>query len=130
MGKHRTPSKILELRGSFQHDPQRRRPAEPVPVGELGQAPRYLTPAQRRVWRELAEIVPPGVLGNSDRWIVEIAARLMAKMREAGELGPGQLAQLVGCLARLGMTPADRSRIGAKTKAPENPFSQNGRRQA
>lgn len=128
MGKHRTPTNILELRGSFQHDPQRRRPDEPIPAGDLGQAPRHLTAAQRRVWRELAEIVPPGVLGDSDRWIVEIAARLMAKLRDAGELGPGQLAQLVGCLARLGMTPADRSRIGTKPKSPENPFTRNGRR--
>src|SRR5215217_1755597 len=59
----------------------------------------------------------PGVLTRSDIVTVEIAARLWAEMRQslpgAGAIGHARLGRLMVCLASMGMTPADRSRVAA-----------------
>jgi len=112
MGRPRTPSAILELRGSYRKNPQRRRHPEPQPSGPLGKPPRLLAREERRAWRDIERITPPGVLTVADRWLVEIAARLMAKMRGPKGLRPGERTQLIQCLSKMGLTPADRSKVG------------------
>jgi hypothetical protein len=123
MGRPRKPSKLLELTGAYKKDPKRRR-AEPVAAGVLGEAPGYFSGGLREIWQELEAAAPAGVLTNADRWLVELACALMFKLRTDG-LTPGvgmtgaELSQLVACLARMGMTPADRSRVGVGNKKAE-----------
>jgi hypothetical protein len=116
MSRHRTPTSILERNGAFDHDPQRRadREDEPIPAGPLGDPPETFTPEQAHVWDELAGQAPDGVLTSADRILVEIACRLIARLRANEPLKAAETNQIISCLARMGLTPADRSRISAK----------------
>lgn len=106
------PTNLLVLSGSVAHDPKRyaNRTTEPKPTGVLGPAPKHFDAAHKLIWKEVIKSVPPGVLTNSDRIVVELTCRLTYKMR-FGELTSSNAAQLVSCLSRLAMTPADRSRV-------------------
>jgi hypothetical protein len=129
MARPRTPTEVLSLKGAFKKHPERKdaRKGEPRPSGELGDPPAFLSPQQAEIWLELANICPPRVLTNADRWTVEIAVRLMAKVRDES-ITNGQLAQLIVCLSRMGMTPSDRSKIGIPENAEEeNPFEEIAR---
>jgi phage terminase small subunit len=123
MGDLRTPTVVLEQRGAFIKNPQRRaeRELEPVPTGKLGPAPKHLPDAAKKTWKELAKILPPGVATNCDRWTVEMAVRLMT--RERGQLQPPLLCsergQLLQCLMQMGMTPVSRSKVHAIPQKPE-----------
>jgi phage terminase small subunit len=123
MARPRTPTKLLEQRGAFKHDPQRkeRRQAEPKPTGALGEPPEYFTDELHGIWCEMETNCPVGVLTNADRWLVELACQLMLKFRTIGLLPKvgmtgAELSQLVICLSRMGMTPADRSRVGVSSE--------------
>lgn len=130
MGRPRKPTAELELTGAFKKNPQRSRPNEPKPSGPLGNPPARLSAGEKKAWFELAEIIPPNVLANSDRWAVEIACRIMARIWEDGIGGKhgvsvGELAQLNQLVGRMGMTPADRSKVGVtKGGEDENEFAQ------
>jgi phage terminase small subunit len=121
---------MLERSGAFDHDPQRReaRENEPVPAGPLGEPPEYLTETQKAIWHELAEQVPAGVLTIADRILVEITVKLIARLRDPNErLKAAETNQIIACLARMGLTPADRSKISAKPKHREQADDTFGR---
>jgi hypothetical protein len=116
----RVPTSLLEIRGAFEHNPERRkdRENEPKPTGSLGPAPRTFKKEEKKIWKELQEIVPPGVLTNADRWTVEIACVLMARQR-AGTITSSDLGKLIALMSRMAMTPADRSRVGVEPAAKD-----------
>lgn len=127
MPRPRTPTPLLEATGALKHDPKRYadRANEPRPTEPLGKAPNHLSPAQKKVWKELAAIAPAGVLTNADRWIVETTVILMTKIR-SGSFTSTDTGQLRQCLASLGLTPADRSRVSVeptKNTEPDDPWS-------
>jgi hypothetical protein len=118
MARPRKPTVELELKGAFKKDPQRRRSREnePKPSGVLGDPPEEFRPEEKSIWLELASIAPPKVLTNTDRWIVEMAVKIMSRLRKEGIGGRygvqvGELAQLKACLSAMGMTPVDRSKV-------------------
>jgi hypothetical protein len=115
MARHRLPTSQLEASGAFDHDPQRRadREYEPVPTGPLGDPPEIFDDRQRDVWHELVALVPSGVLFNADRILVEIVCRLIARMRAGEYLKAAETNQIISCLARMGMTPSDRSKLSS-----------------
>jgi len=127
MPRPRTPTAILEARGAFIAHPERKteRANEPTPIGDLGRSPKYFTKEEKAIWKELSQIIPPRVAANCDRVLVEIACQLMAKLR-ARTILVGEQAQLLGCLSKLGMTPADRSRVHAAPQGKEenDPWAQ------
>ena len=114
MGRNRTPTAILESRGSFINHKDRRdaRAGEPVVTKKLGGPPKIFTDEQRKLWHEFAKIVPAGVATYADRWAVEIVVCAMAKFR-AGTICGAETGQLTSLLSRFGLTPADRSRVVA-----------------
>ena len=114
MGLNRTPTAILEARGSFINHKNRKeaRAGEPVVAKKLGSPPKTLTDEQKKLWREFSKIVPPGVATYADRWAVEIVVSTMAKFR-AGAITGAETGQLTSLLSRFGLTPADRSRVVA-----------------
>jgi hypothetical protein len=132
MARPRTATAILQLKGSYKKHPERKRKNEPIPTGPLGDPPKFLSKGEKAAWLDLASIIPPGVLMNSDRWAVEIAVRIMAKVRDpkggiGGKFGAsvGEVAQMNGLLSRMGMTPADRSKVGVPERGDEkDPFSE------
>ncbi len=121
MPAHRVPTATLARRGAFKKDPQRARARanEPRPNGPIGEPPACLTPSQIKCWKEIIESAPEGVLTRADRFIVELAARLLALWRGRNAPPAWVGTQLRTCLASMGMTPSDRSRVGAGAPAPE-----------
>lgn len=123
MPKPRTPSAVLEARGAFAHNPDRKR--EDFQSGEFDKsAPAYFSPDQVVVWDEIVCLLPPSVLQATDRLAVELTARLVARFRsqDDADVSMAQVAQIRTALASLGMTPADRSRVGAIKPPAVNPF--------
>ena len=127
MGRHRTPSNLLELRGAYIAHPERKRAraAEPVVSEPLGDPPRHLSRLERAAWREIVRITPFGILAVSDRVAVEITAVLLAEMRSNPcGFSAAKLSRLESFLARFGMTPSDRSRIHVPAPQKDNPFDE------
>lgn len=132
MSRPRKPTALLELNGAFRKDPKRgrARASEPIPTGPLGDAPKYFSKRVRDIWNELASLAPAGVLTNADRWLAETTCLLMAKQRRYGiggrdGIATGELSILNQCLIRIGLTPADRSKVSVpKRNDAPNPFSE------
>jgi hypothetical protein len=122
MARHRLPTSVLEASGAFDHDPQRReaRENEPVPSGPLGDPPLGFDDGQRVVWEELACQAAPGVLTIADRILVEMGARLITRLRRGEPLKAAEQNLILSILARMGMTPSDRSRIAAPPPEKEH----------
>jgi hypothetical protein len=111
MARHAQPRALAELKGAVRKDPQRYK-FRPPPSGPLGEPPEHLSEAVHACWLELASMVPSGVLTAADRIALEIASELLAQLRENPKQFPAsKLTNLTSCLARLGITTADRQRI-------------------
>lgn len=144
----RKPSALLELNGAYRKNPARRR-QEPPSAGPLGPPPERMSPEARAYWIELESMAPPGVLQRSDRWAVEVISRLVEKanrvvdpavileLAKSAELTPQETKALVrqqsmssaewsvlnSLMGRIGLSPADRSRLNVATERPTNKFS-------
>ena len=112
---------MLEATGALAHDAKRyaHRASEPKPTDPLGPAPKHFSKGQKAVWKEVATTAPSNVLKNTDRWVVELAAVLMTKIR-SGNYTSSDVGHLRSCLASMGMTPADRSRVSASKPETNN----------
>jgi len=75
MPRPRTPTNLLDPRGAFRKHPERRkhRENEPTDLPDLPAAPEFLTPQQKRAWKDIVEHCPAGVLKQPDAVAVEIA---------------------------------------------------------
>lgn len=118
MARPRKPTVLLELTGSFAKDPQRKRDHEPKPQGPIGDPPVDFDDVLIMLWRDLLRMVPAGVLTISDRWLVELACRTMRAVKEGHALA-AEKNLLLSCLSRMGLTPADRSRIAVPQQKEE-----------
>ncbi len=120
MPRPRKPTAVLELTGAFRKDPQRKRArsAEPVPTGEIGDAPVHFDAQLAAIWYEVISLIPAGVPTAADRIIVELTCSLVHGLRN-GTSERGDKALLRSCLASLGMTPAERSKISVPKKTEE-----------
>jgi phage terminase small subunit len=107
----RTPTAILEARGSFIAKPSRRRPNEPVVTKPIGAAPAYLTKLEKTKWKELVKQAPPGVLKYSDRLIFTVLVTLASKFESRVPMMVMETSQMIAITSKFGMTPADRSKI-------------------
>ncbi len=112
MARHPQPLELARLKGADKKDPQRYRNIVPIPKYPLGKAPRHIRGQARRCWNEIARCAIEGVVTRADGLILEIAANLLAEYRLSPELFPSKkYAPLIGCLARLGLSPADRTKL-------------------
>jgi len=126
MPAQRIPTNILELRGSFKKDPQRRkaRANEPTGIPGLGDAPERLSEAERTAWAEISQTCAAGVLTQSDRLALELAACLLAELWDTKrEFHNARRRLLHSMLASFGMTPSDRSRVSVAKPEAVNPFA-------
>jgi phage terminase small subunit len=107
----RTPTAILDAKGSFIGKPSRRRPNEPIVTEPIGSAPKYLTASEKKVWKELVKQIPPGVLKFSDRLIFTVLVGLAAKLQSRQPMMVMEVNQMISISSKFGMTPADRSKL-------------------
>ena len=77
----------------------------------LGYCPKFLTPAQKAIWRELVKLAPAGLLTVADAFSVELCVRLIEHSRKATTMKASEAAALMTLLGRLGLTPADRAKL-------------------
>jgi hypothetical protein len=122
MGRTRKTTQQHELSGSFDAHPERKaaRALEPKPQGALGTAPKcftveggcsaYTSERLIAIWNEIVSEVPPGVLTISDRKHVELACRLLYRIRK-DQAKSGDYSRLDVLLGKMGMNPADRSKV-------------------
>jgi len=117
MGRPKTPTNILEMRGAFKKNPKRRRPGEPKPTKPLGNPPGRLGPDVKKAWREIDRHCVPGVLTAMDRVTLELLATALARIREnIHKTDPdgkflvtmADLKSALTMLGKFGMSPADR----------------------
>ena len=124
-GRPRTPTAILDARGAFKKDPQRRRDSEPEVREPIGAPPSDLSLAELVWWNEIVNRAPLGVLTQAD-WISVLAcAKLCAEMMaDFSAFSPGKLGRLQSLLGAFGMTPSDRAKLSIpKAKKDVNPFA-------
>ncbi len=128
MGRPRLPTTVLEMRGSFKKDPKRGRAREnePKPTSILGEPPAdFQKPesptavALLAIWRELIAQIPEGVLTGCDGWYLEDVCRLKYAVRRGTAKGSDKML-LEKMQSKLGMNPADRSRVDGGKKKRDN----------
>jgi phage terminase small subunit len=112
MGRPRKPTRLLELEGSFQTHPERRRARamEPKVIGDLGAPPACLDEEEKAFWWELSPTFPDGLAGKSDRFAFEDLVVLAVKARRGTAL-LSERRLLAVYLSKFGLTPADRNKV-------------------
>jgi hypothetical protein len=85
------------------------------PVGNLGNAPKWMTKEEKKIWKTLSKTAP-SQLGANDRTLMEICVTLKAKL-EKHEIGPGDFSTLISCLTKLGFIPVDRPPVERSKEA-------------
>ena len=113
MGRNRTPTAVLELRGSFKNHPSRKREREGEikPTTPLGSPPASFTKNQKAIW---ADVRARGTwLTGPDRYMCEVAVVLMDKHTRRA-IDYKEIPHLIGVLSKLGFTPADRAKMNIK----------------
>lgn len=124
MPRPRTPTATLELRGSFDKNPQRRRGKEPQPDGEIGEPPERMTNLQAQAWAEIVENCASGVLTNMDRLTLELICMSLAECWD-GTANSTDRDRVFRQLGKLGMTPSERAvlAVAAPKLDRNNPFA-------
>lgn len=120
MGRPRTPTAILDAKGAFLRNPERKqeRAGEPTPVGELGLAPRRLSKALRALWREISAQLLPGVACAADRSAFEMLVQLENERRTNPLMKAADKRLLLTLYGKFGMSPSDRSKVSGAQKEP------------
>jgi hypothetical protein len=123
MTRHAQPREIAALKGSIAKNPQRYKRELPKVDYDLGMPPDHMPEDAKAVWHEIATYAPVEVLKGADRLMLEIVANSIAVYRRDPENYPAQrLGQLMGGLGRLGMSPADRQKLGVEKPKEADPF--------
>ncbi len=113
MGRHKKPLELAMLTGAVKKDPQRYRKKIPKSEFPLGKPPTGMIEGADVAWHEITAACAAGVLTMTDRIILEITANLLAEYRsDPPGFAVGKLRHLIGCFARLGMSPSDRAGLG------------------
>lgn len=118
MPRYRTPPAVARVTGADRLHPGRHAQRVEVATGPLGEPPQSLNEAERKAWVEYADAMP--WLGRADRTLVRLASRLTVKIGEP-DCPLGAYTQLRLCLASMGGTPVDRSRVSAHPDVSDDP---------
>jgi phage terminase small subunit len=123
MARHSQPDEVARLKGADKKNPNRYGKNTPRSDLPLGEPPEHLKGVAKNCWKEIALKSIPGVITLADGFILEIAASLLAEYRVAPlEFPAGKYVHLIGCLARLGLSPADRTKLNLPPEETENPY--------
>jgi phage terminase small subunit len=121
MPKQRKTLQQLAESGTLAKNPGRyvgRWVAQSAPMRPIGKAPAHLPATEKAIWAELVKAAPARLLQRSDRVILELACRLVARMR-AADSKPSEISVLMNILGRLGFSPIDRLKLNLEQPPPE-----------
>ena len=123
MGRPRTATKILEMKGAFKVNPERKRPAEPEVTAPFPMdAPNDYDGYQLEAWNEIVGCVPDGVLTGADLPSVKMVVLLYAEFLEKGVKMPSvNMNRLATDMGKLGLNPADRAKLSVEKPKPKDP---------
>jgi hypothetical protein len=100
------------LSGATRKDPQRFHDEVPKSPHALGDPPVGMHADAVAAWHEVVAACAKGVLTGADRIIVEITSNLLAEYRQDPPgFRVGKYRVMISCLARLGMSPSDRTQL-------------------
>jgi hypothetical protein len=122
MGAPRKPTAQLELVGAFKKNPQRRREYEPQCLEDVMLPPVELGADELVAWDFLVECAVEDVLTKMDSACLALVAKAVAVAWKPGAK-VDEMYKAVNLLGKLGMTPADRSKIVVPKKDKPNPFA-------
>lgn len=123
MARHAQPRKLAELKGATAKDPQRYKNNAIKSELPLGEPPEQMRGDSQECWREISAYSLKGVLTSSDRICLEIASELLSQFRiDPLEFSSTKMSQLVGLLARFGMTPTDRQKLNIEKPKEDDGF--------
>lgn len=119
MTRKHTPE-MAKLTGAAKKNPQRYRKVAPKSKYDIGPPPEYFSKEQKKIWAEVVKYGLPGQLTGSDRFHLESTVQLLDEMRHPPSYGftSANRSLLVSCLAKLGMNPQDRNRLGVQPLLP------------
>lgn len=123
MAGPRKPTAHLELVGAFKKDPQRRRHHEPQCDEDVMHPPVELSENELRVWDFLCECTVPGVLTKLDSSCLAVTCKALAHVWWGENVKVSEMKTAVDLLGKMGMTPADRSKVVVPKQEKANPFS-------
>lgn len=107
----RTPTAILEAKGTFITHPGRKRPNEPKTDRPIGPPPSFLNPKEKKVWKQLVKQALPGVLMESDRLMFSVLVRLANRHYTGMPMMVGEVAQLITLSGKFALNAADRAKV-------------------
>lgn len=120
MSRPRKPTSTLKKSGAFAKNPQRGRQRENEPTYTTGvpAAPAWMLPDAREEYERIVEVLTEKQVVTTVDWPVLIAyCQLWGELCmtwQSGERTPASsYAALVSLASRLGLTPADRSKVAA-----------------
>jgi hypothetical protein len=121
MPRPRIPVKVAKVTGAAAKNPKRHASrAAPKGVPMLGKASPWLDPWGVRAFEAFRRELP--WLKESHRLLVEIAAHLRGRLMNPEEiLGLAGMQELRRCLAQLGATPADESKVTLPDAGDQDP---------
>ena len=124
MARPRTPTNVLELRGAFAKNPQRKRPNEPKPEADVGVPPKHFDESHKAIWKEIKKNSASGVMTISDRLALELLCVLVCQFRtDPAGFSAAKMARMDSLFGKFGFTPADRSKVSVTPKKNANAFS-------
>ena len=127
MARPRKPTAVLDARGAFKKNPQRKRSGEPVVREPIGACPDSFDALQREAYMQIVGQAPLGVLTEADNLAVEMASTLLAQFRQDRYGFPVQsYGKLIQLLGTFGMTPSDRAKLSIAPPKQVNPFAELG----
>lgn len=109
MAARRIPKAKAEITGATSRNPARFRGRNEPEGGPLGEAPTWMTAAQRAMWNTFANELP--WLNGSHRALVEIAVTVRARLVAGEEVGVQALNLLRLTLSQMGASPVDASKV-------------------
>jgi phage terminase small subunit len=124
MSRPRTPATILQLKGAFKNNPNRKR-EDAKANNPIGDPPKSLSPFQLKIWCEIVGRLPDDIAGDADEFMLELVVILFSEFRASpAQFTAAKYGILHRLLSDLGMTPQGRAKIGVVAKAPSvNPFN-------
>src|SRR5215217_6407763 len=126
MARPRTPTAILELKGAFKKDPQRKaaREGEPVVENPVGSPPKHVSKPAALIWRRVVK--EAYWLRSTHRDVLEAFCVYKAAFEtDPLSMKSAQVAQMMKAMTELGLTAASQTKVKVPEKAKEedNPFA-------
>lgn len=126
MPMHRTPEEKAKLTGAYKNHPERFKDRPSHEAGPIGPAPKNLSPAEKKQWKEFADLWP--WLTEHDRKSLGVLCRLEAQMEEPDfKLTAAFVTSYRLLIHEFGGTPVSRSKVGTPSEPEEDdPFAKFG----